>query len=263
MLNWLMRVLGLGPAGTPGGTTSIRPFEPTMPATPVHDAPAPFAHAPADPAPVEFAPVDLAPADHAPFDHAPAEPDIFDHAPVDPHVSPPVTPEPLPPEPLAEPRLQYAAFTIGTSAAGSRVFARPEDGRLAQETGNPDPGGWEVHGFVTDRHPGILFVLATEGPTAISGERTAAHAFRIEEAGDDAFALFDLATEGYLCSPQFVPGVNPLENDRGVVNAWEMFHLIAAENVAMPDTLPPLLPPAGEPITAAGLQAWRSAPRAD
>ncbi len=253
MLDWLLRVLGLGPAKqAPGATTRARSNEPTIsPIFPTHE--------PAEP---EGYDIEL-------LEPTPAAPPVFETPVVEhPVVEPPALergPAPMTvpnhvvaAEPVAPAALQFAAFAL-QSSAGARVFVRPDDGRLVHETGNLVPGGWEVHGFVTDAHPGILFVLAAEGPTGIAAndDRAVAHAFRIEESGEDAFALFDLATEAYLCAPRFLPDVNPLVNDRVVVEEWEMFHLVAVEGVILPPALPPLLPPAGTPITATTLKAWR------
>ena len=268
MLDWLLRVLGLGAAKqAPGATTRARSNEPTIsPIFPTHE--------PAEPEGYDIELLEPTPA--APpvfetpvFEHPVVEPPVVEHPALEPPVVEPPALErgPAPTtvpdhvvaaEPVAPAALQFAAFAL-QSSAGARVFVRPDDGRLVHETGNPALGGWEVHGFVTDAHPGILFVLAAEGPTGIaaSGDRAVAHAFRIEESGEDAFALFDLATEAYLCAPRFLPDVNPLVNDRAVVEEWEMFHLVAVEGVTLPPALPPLLPPAGTPITATTLQAWR------
>ncbi len=238
-----------------------RPLEPAAPdfyATRAPAEPEPYEIELLEPAPIKPPAYDPAPTvvpEHEPAPIAPAPIDPPAHAPTPSVAAAPerfVEPEPIVPAPL-----QYAAFAV-QSAAGARVFAETEDGRLVHEPGNTAPGGWEVHGFVTDSHPGILFVLAAEGPTGFGSDgRATAHAFRIEESGNDSFALFDLATGAYLCAPQFEPGVNQLENNRGVVDAWEMFHLVAVEGATLPSVLPPLLPPAGTPITAASLQAWR------
>ena len=281
MLNWLLGVLGLGPVETPGRTASAPRDETMAPVSPFdHAPPAPFAAAPFGhaPTPPEITPPEITPPEPTPPEPTLGEPTLAEPALSEPRFPEPALPDPVPEDaaaiapdaaapfpaapfpaaPAAPPALHFAAFTV-QSLAGGRVFARPEDGHLVHQPGDLAPGGWEVHGFVTDAHPGILFVLAAEGPTSLSGGGAIAHAFRIEESGDDAFALFDLATDAYLCAPQFQPGVNTLENDRGVVDTWEMFHLVAAEGVTLPAVLPPLLPPAGTPITEARLQAWRAA----
>lgn len=269
MLDWLLRVLGLGPTQAPQASASSRRTEPAGPAmfTPRASA-GPDAH---DPAAHDHSAHDPDAYDIELLDPEPVRPPVFEPEPAPTTATPAAAhePEPAPaapparayePEPAAHAALQFAAFALQTSA-GARVFARPEDAHLVHEPNQPGMGGWEVHGFVTDSHPGLLFVLAAEGPTAIGphGDRAAAHAFRIEESGDDAFALYDLATEAYLCAPRFLPDANPLESDRGVVNEWEIFHLIAVEGVALPKALPALLPPAGTPLTATILQSWRVA----
>ena len=152
---------------------------------------------------------------------------------------------------------QFAAFNIH-SLAGGRVFARFADSRLAHQPSNTAPEGWEVHGFVTDAHPDILFVLADGRPIAINGEHDLAtvHAFRIEESDQDAFALFDLTTEAYLAALHYEDGVNTFANDRKAVRAWEMFHLVAAGGVTPADQLPLLLPSSGTSISAEMVRSW-------